>query len=99
MSTNYNYNFGKFIDEVFKHAPDPLITPNDEHGGIWTNDAQKYFEHGYLPIEHAEMPQKEGFYYTLEHEHRENKIVEVWIEHENNEISGNEFLSMIEEVI
>ena len=100
MSTNYNYDFGKFTNGVFEYAPDPLISPTNEHGGTWTNDAQKYLEHGYLPIEHAETPQKEGYCYTLEHEHQENKIVEVWVEHEaTNEVSGSEFLSMVEEVI
>lgn len=96
----YNCHFGKIENEIFEYAPSPLVAPTNEHGGMWTNDAQKYLEHGYLPIEHVEVPVKEGFYYTLEHERQENKIVEKWIEHEeSNEISGDEFLSMMEGVL
>lgn len=78
-----NINFGSIKNGIFKYAPSPLVAPTNEHGGMWTNDAQKYLEHGYLPIEHTKIPKKDGYYYTLEHEKRGNKIVEVWIEHEN----------------
>lgn len=94
----YNRNYGKLNENgTLVYAPIPLVI---DGVNFWTNDAQKYLEHGYFPIEHTDEPVKEGFYYTLEHEQQENKIVEKWIEHEeSNEISGDEFLSIVERAL
>ena len=73
-----NKNFGKIENDIFEYAPIPLIISGVN---VWTNDAQKYLEHGYLPVEHTKIPEKDGYYYTLEHEKQGDKIVEVWIEH------------------
>lgn len=45
----YNYDFGKIENNVFRYTPSPIVAPTNEHGGLWTNDATLYLEHGYFP--------------------------------------------------
>lgn len=77
----YNYKYAK-LDESgeLEYAPLPLVI-NGEN--VWTNIEGEYNKLGFYEITKTEMPEKEGYYYTVFWELENNKIVQRWEEHEN----------------
>ena len=76
----YNYRYAKLNESGgLEYAPLPLVI-NGEN--VWTNIEAEYNALGFYEIKRTEMPEKEGYYYTVFWELAENKIVQRWEEHE-----------------
>lgn len=76
----YNYKFAR-LDESgeLEYAPLPLVINGEK---VWTNIEGEYNKLGFYEITKTEMPEKEGYYYTVFWELENNKIVQRWEEHE-----------------
>lgn len=77
----YNYKYAKIKnDGELEYAPLPLVINGEK---VWTNIEAEYNKLGFYEITKTEMPEKEGYYYTVFWELENNKIVQRWQEHEN----------------
>lgn len=77
----YNYKYAKIKEDgTLEYAPLPLIINGEK---VWTNIEGEYNKLGFYEITKTEMPEKEGYYYTVFWELENNKIVQRWQEHEN----------------
>ena len=77
---SYNYKFAKIKEDgALEYAPLPLVINGVN---VWTNEEAKYNALGFYEITRTEMPEKEGYYYTVFWELENNKIVQRWEEHE-----------------
>lgn len=88
-------DYGKIVDGNLIYAPVPLPV-----GGVptWTNNPAIYAGEGYLPVQHSEKPEREGYWYERVWEEQDGVIRETWVEHEippTNEISDAEALAII----
>ena len=76
-----NYKFAKLNESGgLEYAPLPLVI---DGVNVWTNIEAEYNKLGFYEITKTEMPEKEGYYYTVFWELENNKIVQRWQEHEN----------------
>ncbi len=74
-----NFNYGQLKENRLVYAPNILF---DGSVQIINASAEKYAEHGYLPIERTEQPEAEGFYFTPVYTESNGRIVESWEQHE-----------------
>lgn len=75
-----NYNYGKLTNGKLEYAPNILF---DDDVQIINASAEKYAEHGYLPVERTEQPEaSETFYYMPYYEEQDGKIVQLWEQYE-----------------
>lgn len=74
-----NINYAQLKGNTLVYAPNILF---DGEVQIINASAEKYAEHGYLPIERTTQPEAEGFYFTPFYTERNGKIVEGWEQHE-----------------
>lgn len=85
MSLNFNY--GQLKDNTLVYAPNILYDGNVQ---IINASAEKYAEHGYLPIKRTKQPEAEGFYFSPYYEEQNSKIVQLWERHETPEPEATE---------
>lgn len=77
----YNFKFAKIKEDGTLEFPKLPLVINGEN--VWTNIESEYNKLGFHEIIKTEMPEKEGYYYTVFWEIENNKIVQRWEEHEN----------------
>lgn len=87
--------YGKLTGNHIEYMPIPLTV-----NGVptWTNDPAIYAAERYLPVEHNNRPQREGYWYELAWVEQDGVIVQTWVEHENphtDQISDAEALAII----
>ena len=79
----YNRKYGKLKENKLVYAPNILI---DGDVQIINASADKYAEHGYLPIERTEPPEiSETVYYTPSYTEANGRIIQQWEQHCCNE--------------
>ena len=83
----YNFNYAQLKDNTLVYAPNILF---DGDVQIINASAEKYAEHGYLPIERTTQPEAEGFYFTPVYTEQNGRIVEGWEQHEMPEPEATE---------
>ena len=84
--------YGKLVNGELRGAPRPLKT---EHGDVFTNDSDVYFENGYKEVIITDYP-KDGKYYVSSWSENNTQIIQTWIETDPPEdISAEEALSII----
>ncbi len=75
----HNYNYAQLKDNNLVYAPNILF---DGEVQIINASAEKYAEHGYLPIERTTQPEAEGYYFTPVYSEQNGRIIEGWEQHE-----------------
>lgn len=93
-----NYSFARLDNGSLIFAPNILF---DGDVQIINASAEKYAEHGYLPIERTTQPEAEGFYYTPVYTEQNGKIVEDWEQHEipqTDEATEADYINAFEEL-
>ena len=74
-----NHDYAQLKDNSLVYAPNILF---DGDVQIINASAEKYAEHGYLPIERTAQPEAEGYYFTPVYTESNGRIVEGWEQHE-----------------
>lgn len=94
-----NYNYGQLKDNTLVYAPNILVDGNVQ---IINASAEKYAEHGYLPIERTEQPEtSETYYYSPYYEEQNSKIVQLWEQHEipqTDEATEADYINALEDL-
>lgn len=94
----YNFNYGKLKDNNLVYAPNILF---DKDVQIINASAEKYAEHGYLPIERTTHPEAEGYYFTPVYTESNGRIVEGWEQHEipvTDEATEADYINALEKL-
>lgn len=94
-----NINYAQLKGSNLVYAPNILF---DGDVQIINASAEKYAEHGYLPIERTKQPEiQEGFYFTPTFTEADGKIVQGWEKHEIPEIdeaTEADYINALEEL-
>lgn len=93
-----NINYGQLKDNTLVFAPNILY---DGDVQIINATAEKYAEHGYLPIERTKQPEAEGFYFTPIYSEQNGRIVEGWEQHEipvTDEATEADYINALEDL-
>ncbi len=93
-----NINYGQLKDNTLVYAPNILF---DGAVQIINATAEKYAEHGYLPIARTTQPEAEGFYFTPVYTEQNGRIVEGWEQHEipkTDEATEADYINALEDL-
>ena len=93
-----NRNYAKLEENKPVYAPNILL---DGDVQIINATAEKYAEHGFLPVERTAQPAEEGFYFTPVYTEENSRIVQGWEKHEleiPDEATDDDYINALEEL-
>lgn len=90
----YNLNFAQLKENKLVYAPNILVEGDVQ---IINASAEKYENHGYLPVERTEAPEIEGYYFTPKFYEVDGKILQAWESHEIlDEATETDYINALE---